>query len=77
MFVSVDVKELTKLRKNSGLTKHKLSLLAGLPSNALSRLESESTINNRTSLLRLNAIADVLNVDVYRLIVKEQKRNGI
>lgn len=73
MFVSVNVNELTKIRKEAGLTKRKLSLLAGLPSNALLRIESETTINNRTSLLRLKAIANVLNVDVCRLIAKEKK----
>lgn len=77
MFVSVDVKELIKIRKEAGLSKCKLSKLAGLPSNALLRIESEYTINNRTSLLRLKAIANVLNVDVCRLIAKEQKENGI
>ena len=71
MLVTVDVKKLVFLRKKACLTQCKLSVLAGLPNNAVYRIESQSSIGNKTSKLRLSAIANVLDVDVNDLIIQE------
>lgn len=71
MLVAVDVHKLIALRKKAKLTQCRLSILAELPANAVYRIESQSTFCNKTSKLRLSAIANVLKVNVNDLILKE------
>ena len=49
MLVAVDVHKLIALRKKAKLTQCRLSILAELPSNAVYRIESQSTFCNKTS----------------------------
>lgn len=63
MFLKPNVAEIRRKRKNLGLSKHKLSLLAGLSGTAIFRIESGST--KKVHSLRAKEIAKALNCDVY------------
>lgn len=62
MFLKPNVAEIRRKRKNLGLSKHKLSLLAGLSGTAIFRIESGST--QKVHSLRAKEIAKALNCDV-------------
>ena len=68
MLVTVNKKNLYKLRKQRGYTMHRLSIQAGLGKNAVEKMEKE---NRKASIIRVQAIAQVLNVDPSILINKE------
>lgn len=74
MLQIVNIERLKELRKRKRYTQHQLSLKAGLSGNAVQRLESGANIKNRTSHLRLNAIANALGVDVAELIIYEERQ---
>lgn len=65
MLVYVNKKELNKIRKQAGFSMYELSKKAGLGKNAVAKMISE---NRKSSLLRIEAIAHVLNVDVNKLV---------
>lgn len=71
MLVKADAKNLEKFRKNRGLTRHALSLKAGLGKNAIFQIESGQF--KKCSSVRIKAIADALGVDYKKLIVEEEK----
>ena len=64
MLLMVNQAELARKREEKGLTRHKLSLLAGLSSNAVFRMETKPY---RVSSLRAKVVADVLGCDVADL----------
>lgn len=68
MLVKVDKENLKSIRTAHGYSKHKLSVESGLGKNAVQKMENE---NSRSSLLRVKAIASVLNIDPELLIKKE------
>ncbi|BBK22756.1 helix-turn-helix domain-containing protein [Amedibacterium intestinale] len=71
MLIKVNVQNLKIYRKKSGLTRHALSLKAGLGKNAIFQIESGQF--NKCSSVRIKAIADTLGVDYKKLIVEEEK----
>lgn len=62
MYLKPKVTELKKRREYCGLTKHQVSLLAGLGNQALSRIERGET--KAIHPLRAKEIARVLNCDI-------------
>ena len=62
MYLITDVWELKKRRKAKGLSMKALSERAGLPANAILRIESGKT--KRINHLRAREIAKVLNCEV-------------
>lgn len=68
MLVTVDKKTLYRLRKEKGYSMHRLSLAAGLGKNAVEKMEKD---NGKSSFIRVQAIAHVLNVEPSVLINKE------
>ncbi len=64
MNVFVNKSNLKKLRKQNSLSQCRLSQLAGLPNNAVFRMETE---NRKVSVLRITAIANVLKCDISQL----------
>lgn len=68
MLVKVNNVELTRLRKEAGLSMHRLSIEAGLSKNAVQKMENES---RKSSLLRVKAIADRLGVEYSVLIATD------
>lgn len=68
MLVKVDKENLKSIRTAQGYSKHKLSIESGLGKNAIQKMESE---NGKSSLLRVKAIASVLNINPDLLIKKE------
>lgn len=68
MLVKVNNVELTRLRKEAGLSMHRLSLEAGLGKNAVQKMENE---DRKSSLLRVKAIAERLGVEYSALIATD------
>ncbi len=56
------ISEIQRRREDAGLTRQKLSLLAGLPGNAMLRIESGQT--SYTHPIRARAIAEALQCGV-------------
>ena len=68
--------EIKQRRLKKGLTRHKLSIDAGLGSSALFRIESKTT--RKVNHLSAREIARVLNCDVYDIFdeLPVEKRKG-
>jgi len=64
LLLIVNQAKLTAKRKEKGLSQHKLSILAGLSSNAVFRMETKPY---RVSRLRAKAITDVLECKMDEL----------
>lgn len=62
MYLKPNIKKIRNLRINKGLSKHQLSLKAGLGNQALSRIERGET--KKIHPLRAKAIAEVLDCAV-------------
>lgn len=62
MYLKPNVTKIINLRTKKGLSKHQLSLQAGLSNQALSRIERGET--KKIHPLRAKAIAEVLDCDV-------------
>lgn len=62
MFVIPLGDRLKDRREEKGLTQHQLSCIAGLPGNAIFRIENQCV--KKTSILRAKAIADALGCQV-------------
>ena len=71
MLVKVNVQNLKNFRKKCGLTRHALSIKAGLGKNAIFQIESGQF--NKCSSVRIKAIAVALGVDYRKLIIEEEK----
>ena len=74
MLMMVNQAELARKREEKGLTRHKLSLLAGLSNNAVFRMETKLY---RVSSLRAKAVADALGCDVADLFYPFTDRKAI
>ena len=66
--VTVNTEKLQSERISKGISRYKLSLLSGLASNAVFRMETKK---QKVSFVRLQAVANALNCDVNNLIDKE------
>ncbi len=73
MFVKPKIKEIQKKRKKLGLSKHQVSLKAGLGGSSLSRIETGTT--KHIHPLRARAIAEMLQCDVEDIF--EEVRKGV
>lgn len=65
MLVYVDKEKLTTMRKSMHLSQRQLSLMSGLPGNAVNRMETE---DNRVSSLRISVVAATLGCELTNLI---------
>ena len=65
MLVFVNKENLKEMRQKLNLSQRKLSLISGLPVNAVKRMETE---DRRVSSLRLLAVATTLGCSVTDLI---------
>lgn len=65
MLVYVDKEKLINRRKGMNLSRRQLSLMSGLPVNAVQRMETD---DSRVSSLRLSAVAVVLGCELTNLI---------
>ncbi len=65
MNIQLNPKALEKLRKAQKLSQHELSIKAGLPNNAVYRMEKKT---HKVSILRAKAVAGVLGCDVSMFI---------
>lgn len=61
MLLTVDQNKLAEIRKEKGLSQHKLSILAGLSNNAIFRMETKPY---RVSFLRAKAVTNVLGCEI-------------
>lgn len=68
MLVTVNIENLKKLRESRGYSKHKLSIMSGLGKNAVDQIEKGY---RKASYIRIQALANVLQVPVSDLIIKE------
>lgn len=68
MMVNVNAEKLQNERVSKGISRYKLSLLSGLASNAVFRMETKK---QKVSFVRLQAVANALNCDVNKLIDKK------
>ncbi len=76
MLVKPKIKEIKKKREKLGLSKHQVSLRAGLSGASLSRIETGTT--KQIHSLRAKAIADTLNCkvkDIFEEIKPMKKAN--
>lgn len=73
MFVIPLGNRLKDLREEKGLTQHQLSCIAGLPGNAIFRIENQCV--KKTSILRAKAIADALGCPVEDMFVTPGHEN--
>lgn len=65
MLLYANSKKIKKIREELGLSQHKLSKLSGLGNNAVYRLEN---FRNKTSLVRIEAIAKILEIEPSELL---------
>lgn len=65
MLVYVNREKLTNMRRDMNLSQRQLSLMSGLPGNAVNRMETE---DNRVSSLRLSVVAATLGCELTNLI---------
>lgn len=68
MYVKPKVDKIVDLRQKKGLSKHQLSLKAGLGNQALSRIERGET--KKIHPLRAKAIADTLECKVSDIFIQ-------
>lgn len=64
MMLDVNVSNLIQKRKEKNLSQYRLSILAGLPGNAVFRMEQG---NHKVNNLRAELIAKTLNCDIKEL----------
>lgn len=67
MLVVINKKALREKRLEKNYTQHRLSVLAGLPGNAVFRMENTE---HKVDTLRITAIANILDCGVEELINK-------
>ncbi len=70
MLVSIKRDELERLRKKAGFSRYELSIKSGLGKNAVSNMEKGL---NKSSLVRIKAVAEVLKIDYHKLLVDGKK----
>lgn len=70
MYLKPKIKKIVRLREKSGLSKHQLSLKAGLGNQALSRIERGET--KKVHPLRAQEIAKVLDCNVVDIFEVER-----
>lgn len=75
MLVKVNVKKLSEIRNQQGLSQYSLSKKAELGKNAVWQLESKKY--DKCSLVRLKVIADILGIDVQELVLKDNDKGEL
>lgn len=72
MWLIPKVEEIKKRRLEAGLSKHQLSLMAGLGGSSICRIENE--IVKKVHHLRAREIADILKCNVNEIFEEEKSK---